>query len=330
MFVFAMVVIGVVCCIVVCIRETKSERDHRRRAKENGQFGYADRNGILRSVDTNEPVMRIRAEDGDVWEINPYTKERLKNISNDIRTTSRKYEYDNAVKEGRRVFQIESGKDYLCGRGSGHNRLFDKFYMYGCYYADVTTGELYVKRLHFGKPFYIGVRSQRAEFFDLQGEKAKLGKTIAYNENDSAWCWTYIIPKELFCQYIIELKETEYLNGNGVCTFKSVVGSPINIMEIEWSDISYKCKKYANTKLYKVMAGEVVKKWLDFEIEYLNAIIEERIQNVKHGKNNTPWSYDVYLNDMYEDTTDNYLIGEPAIETERKSYLMQLEAREDK
>lgn len=344
MFVFLMVVVGLVCWIVSAIITNRDERKHRNRAMTNGYDSYADRNGILRRVDTNEPYWLWRDLNGSVFEINPYTREILKNLSAEHRSELWTHERERAVREGREVFQIEGAWEYNMGRG--RNIKLDAFAMHGCYYMHVDTYELYVKRIAFGKPWYMGVQSKRIEFCDKNETKMKYcnqqgfihrtidgryGEEIGPTEYLSDYGISYFLPGDKVFQYANIIKESDVVDW---CVWEKKENCAINILGIRKGQYTYvkTHHHYPGEDVYQTIGGyyvissQIMQDWIDTERALLNKEIEDHIKYVQSEDcdTNDASACDVYLNLYHKESTDNLTIGKSKSENSREHFLQSL------
>lgn len=344
MFVFFMIVVGLVCWTISAIITNRDERRHRNRAIQNGYDSYTDRNGILRRVDTNEPYWLWRDLRGEVWEINPYTRKVLKNVSGEARFKKWQYEREISIREGRKTFQAEGLYDYERGRGRQFHSAFD---MKGCHYINVDDGTLYVKREAFGKPWYLGVESKRIEFCDT----AEMGiyyksvvasqYTTERNANIEKWNREYIgygfqyfLPGDTIFNYVDIQKEANTIANSGYCIWKTKQNCHINIMEVTHKSFSYVINEASGVPEYKtidgyfVVADEIVDDWIETERSLLNDQIQCYISNIQNGHvgDDALYSYDVYLNKYYysdatRKTDRKFIIGPTSTDNFRQNYI---------
>lgn len=162
MFLFALIIGYIVLAVIV---SSVSKQDNiaiynRRKAVENGNEYYYTSTGLKVRTDTNKPFVYERKGDSFL-EVNPYTGEVYRNITEERNKKCAKEEYAAAVKEGRRLYAVDITPGV---------RKSDGFM--GTRYRDMISGnEYYVYIMPHGGIFLLDPKTEYAYDVLDQGDE---------------------------------------------------------------------------------------------------------------------------------------------------------------
>lgn len=140
-------------------QELKRKQD----AINKGKEFYTDRYGTQHYVKNDQPYF-IRSDfdykamkPGDKWEVNPYTGEKIRNISAEAKRKTANEELNKAINAGYEYYAFEGRK----------NHANDK--IIGIRYKKISTGEIYVLRLYHNCKLLVNIKTGFAEDWDRVG-----------------------------------------------------------------------------------------------------------------------------------------------------------------
>ena len=180
-------------------------------AKEKGWDSYLDHKGYLHHIETDVPYRYQRDFiSGDMYEVNPYSGAKIRNISEDYRNENANKAKQWAIRDGRRFYQYEKRNNHL-GDINKPNGIC------GYRYKDLYSNNEYVKRefcIYTGTVnrynnmvFYLNIKTK---MFDFAENKYDYNQRTKRELNDA-------------------LKELNAIQDKMLRTGKNEFGSKINI-----------------------------------------------------------------------------------------------------
>lgn len=130
-------------------------KEWKKMAIREGKPYYWDSNKISCHIENDMPFGYMHLDNGDVYEINPYTLSKIRNISEDNRKKIEAREKELAIRNGDRFYKYEGNI----------NHAGDK--IKGVRYKNICNGNIYVKRRINYKIYYLNISTGMYEFVDV-------------------------------------------------------------------------------------------------------------------------------------------------------------------
>lgn len=124
--------------VISCVIDCKTDIDSRNKAREEGKKTWVDRHAVTHHVENDEPFMLVTDfKSRDVMEINPYTGEKIRNVSQNYREKREREKRAEAISNGMRLYAFEPDNINYSHRTDA---------IKGIRWKDVYTGDIYVAR----------------------------------------------------------------------------------------------------------------------------------------------------------------------------------------
>lgn len=216
---------GVIRTIGTGININSTNYKNKKQAIKEGRDTYIDHNFFLHHTDTDQPYMYWNdLNTHEIWEINPYNHEKIKNITAENRNRIQVENKNKAINEGRVFYPIEQ-------YGKNHKVETNIDDIVGYRYKRIDDDSVYVKRTRIGKikniVWYMNIHTKKFEYWD-----EKSVKFLNYSQDD----------------LIEEMKRLNDEQELMIKTGTSSVGLPVTPGVINNNAYSIKFEAYDNGK----------------------------------------------------------------------------------